>query len=297
MPSDSTIRAGGGLVWKPSSRHGFRIAVIYRRRYSDWSLPKGKALKHETLAMAAAREVTEETGFQCAISRALTTVTYEVSGGTKSVRYFAARFLSGEFTASSEVDELQWLTPDEARQRLTYDFDRVVLSTFERHPPELRTLVLVRHAKAGSREAYPGPDDERPLDDKGRKQSQKLVDQLTPFAPRAIYSAPIRRCVQTLAPLAQQLALPITTEPELGEELYRDLPSASRRAVQRIASGSAVTGAVLACSQGGVIPGVVKTLAVRSSVPLARVDTPKGAFWVLSFDGKELVQADFHPAP
>ena len=31
--------------------------------------------------------------------------------------------LSGDFTPSDEVDELRWLTPDEARELLTYPRD------------------------------------------------------------------------------------------------------------------------------------------------------------------------------
>ncbi len=57
------------------------------------------------------------------------------------------------------------------------------------------------------------------------------------------------------------------------------------------------SGAVVVCSQGGVIPGVVKSLASRGGVPLPTAATPKGAYWLLSFDGKELIQADRYPAP
>ena len=55
---------------------------------------------------------------------------------------------------------------------------------------------------------------------------------------------------------------------------------------------SADGGAVVVCSQGGVIPGVVKSLAGRSDVPIGEVSTPKAAYWLLSFDGRRLVQAD-----
>ena len=54
---------------------------------------------------------------------------------------------------------------------------------------------------------------------------------------------------------------------------------------------------LVACSQGGVIPGVLKSLAGRSDVTIPKTSTPKGAFWLLSFDGRRLVQADPYPSP
>jgi 8-oxo-dGTP diphosphatase len=57
------------------------------------------------------------------------------------------------------------------------------------------------------------------------------------------------------------------------------------------------TGTVVVCSQGGVIPGVVKSLAGRFDVSIGPVSTPKASYWLLSFDGRRLVQADHHDAP
>jgi 8-oxo-dGTP diphosphatase len=40
------------------------------------------------------------------------------------VRYYQMEPDSGEFSPNDEVDELRWLPPAEARELLTYDFDR-----------------------------------------------------------------------------------------------------------------------------------------------------------------------------
>lgn len=297
MASDPPIRAAGALVWKPSQECGIRVGLVHRPQYNDWSLPKGKARSGETAAQAAAREVAEETGFHAAIGRILTSVSYQVPAGPKTVQYFAARRQSGSFSPSQEVDKLEWLPPQGAREKLTYDFDRTVLDAFEAEPADLQTVVLVRHAKAGHRESFEGADERRPLDRKGRKQAQALRAVLQPFVPTAILSAPVTRCRQTVRPLASALGLPVTPEPRLGEEAYRADPAAARERVAELARLAHGSGCVVACSQGGVIPGVVKALAGRAEINLPDASTPKGAFWVLSFYRDRLVQADPYPAP
>jgi broad specificity phosphatase PhoE/8-oxo-dGTP pyrophosphatase MutT (NUDIX family) len=297
VANESRIKAAGALMWKPSQRYGIRVALVHRPRYKDWSLPKGKARSVEAAPQTAAREVAEETGFRPAIGRVLTSVSYQVPAGPKTVQYFAARRLAGSFSASKEVDRLEWLPPDEAREKMTYDFDRAVLDTFQAHKSDLRTVVLVRHAKAGHRESFEGPDERRPLDHKGRKQALALRALLQPFVPSAVLSSPVTRCRQTVQPLAKALGLSVSPESLLGEEVYRDDPAAARRRVAELARLTDGTGCVVACSQGGVIPGVVKALAGRSDIALPDAGTPKGAFWVLSFDENSLVQADPYPAP
>ncbi len=39
--------------------------------------------------------------------------------------------LSGEFQASGEVDELRWVSPEEAAELLTYDPDRDLLASLD----------------------------------------------------------------------------------------------------------------------------------------------------------------------
>jgi len=320
-----TVKAAGAVLWRPSRKHGIRIALVHRPRYDDWSLPKGKADAGESPATTARREVMEETGFDAIIGRALTTVSYSVGGRGKTVEYFAARRGDGEFAPNKEVDRLEWLPIPIARSRMSYEFDRAVLDTFSLERPDLTGVLLVRHGRAGHRESFDGDDVDRPLDAKGRKQAQALVAELLPFRPGEVHSAPLERCTATVSPLAARLGRTVVLEPLLAEDAYRDDPAAARRRLVELATGQADTPArtgassgggrrsgdasadvavgdmptdiVVACSQGGVIPGVVKSLAGRSEVSLARTGTPKGAFWYLSFDGRRLVQADPYPTP
>jgi 8-oxo-dGTP diphosphatase len=117
------VLAAGGVVL----RHG-EVAVVHRPRYDDWSLPKGKLDPGEDFEQAALREVEEETGLRCSLGKVLGDTSYhDRKDRPKLVRYFEMRPESGEFTSNDEVDELRWLPLSEAREILTYDFDRELI--------------------------------------------------------------------------------------------------------------------------------------------------------------------------
>jgi 8-oxo-dGTP diphosphatase len=80
-------------------------------------------------------------------------------------------------------------------------------------------LLLVRHASAGDREEWEGDDRERPLDKRGRRRAEELVERLRPYPVEAILSSPARRCIETVAPLARVRVLEIAVREELSEEL------------------------------------------------------------------------------
>jgi 8-oxo-(d)GTP phosphatase len=80
-------------------------------------------------------------------------------------------------------------------------------------------LLLVRHASAGDRETWEGDDRQRPLDERGRRDADELVEQLAPFAVQAILTSPYLRCVETVQPLGRARGLEIDAREELGEQL------------------------------------------------------------------------------
>lgn len=126
-PADNLVRAAGAVLVD-----GERVALVHRPRYDDWTLPKGKHQPGEDDIAAALREVLEETGFQGRIERDLGVVRYTVEkhGAVlpKVVRYYVMRVEAGAFAPNDEVDELRWMTPEQAAQLLTYERDREVLA-------------------------------------------------------------------------------------------------------------------------------------------------------------------------
>jgi len=283
----SPIRAGGGVVFQDG-----RVALVHRPRYDDWSLPKGKLHVGESPAVAAAREIEEETGARVALQQLLTRIRYPVDSTVKVVDYWRARYLDGDFGASDEVDRLQWVAPDQARARLSYAHDASVLDAACRSREPDSTLVLVRHARAGSRSGWSGPDQTRPLEDSGVAQAEALAPFLMAFAPRRLLSAEPSRCVQTVEPLARASGLALDQDPRLGDNGYaRD----RRQFREVLLNALSEAGTVVLCSQGDAIPALLHDLrCVPRSSP---AKTRKGGAWVIGFAGGKAASADYYRTP
>jgi phosphohistidine phosphatase SixA len=78
------------------------------------------------------------------------------------------------------------------------------------------SLLLIRHALAGHRDHWAGDDRLRPVDERGRLQSDRLVDALAGYTIERIVSSPYLRCVQTVEPLADARGLEIELDKQLG---------------------------------------------------------------------------------
>jgi len=280
------IAAAGGVVWRPSGGNGqgqgggIEIAVVHRERHDDWSLPKGHVDAGEHALQTACREVVEETGLDIVPGRRSRTTRYEVDGAPKRVDYWVMRCVGGSFVANDEVDELRWLSPADAAALCSYEHDREVVADAARTDlPREVSVLLVRHGRAGDKRSFDGPDDERPLDGKGRRQADRLAKALRWFAPGGARSAPPLRCRQTLEPLAERLGLDVQPAPELGEEGFADDPQAALAAVEELLAGPGVT---VVCSQGGAIPSVLQSLGVPGhGVTGLLPPAAKGSVWAL----------------
>jgi 8-oxo-dGTP diphosphatase len=156
---------------------------------------------------------------------------------------------------------------------------------------EARTaLLLVRHAHAGTRGKWVGPDHERPLSDLGRRQAEGLAGLLGGFGATRIVSSPYARCVETVAPLARALGLQVEDRDELAETSPVDAAAA-------VAEGLVGSAAAL-CGHGENLPSLLERLAGAHGVPLP-ADRPfaKGATWVLDAEDGRLVSARYLPPP
>jgi 8-oxo-(d)GTP phosphatase len=271
------------VVWRTAAGT-VEVALIHRPRYDDWSLPKGKLDPGEHVLTAAVREVREETGLDVVAGRRGLRTTYEVQQGTKRVDYWLMRAVGGRFEPNDEVDELRWLGAAEAGELLTHPHDRAVLADALRTDvPREVTLLLVRHAHAGHRSDFDGPDELRPLDRRGWRQARRLADLLPAFHPVGLLSADRVRCRQTLEPLAERLGLPVERAGELGEEEYSADPQAGLALVERLLEPREDPGVTVVCSQGGAIPSALMALGVRWEGAAGALWPPsaKGSTWAL----------------
>ncbi len=296
MTPGAELLAAGGLLWRGGADGFPEVAVVHRPRYDDWSLPKGKRDGDEPLAATAVREIAEETGYDVVLGPRLPSTHYRVPEGGKTVSYWAARCIAGEFVPNDEVDDLRWLDARKAGELLSYAHDRSVVERLGAAVIVHSTVLLVRHAKAGSRDRWEGDDDSRPLSGAGWRQAEALRRLLPLFGPRRIHSAPRARCVQTVEDLARDLGVPVEEEPLLSEEGYWVDPAAGLHRFDKIARSPG--GPAVVCSQGGVIPDIVGMLLARTGRVDRELRSRKGSVWLLFFaENLRLVAADHHPEP
>src|SRR5579863_6710909 len=179
-PGSRLIKAAGAVAWRPGPDGEPEILLVHRKKYDDWSLPKGKTEPGEPLPVTAAREVLEEVGAHLALGRRLISVRYNVGGRPKRVHYWAARVesLDGRAVPNSEVVEVTWLSAARAVEKVSYVHDHGVLADFAARPAATVPLILLRHAKAAAKGSWKRSDATRPLDDSGRSDAKALADLL-----------------------------------------------------------------------------------------------------------------------
>ncbi|MEV6927174.1 NUDIX domain-containing protein [Dactylosporangium sp. NPDC051485] len=278
---NSVVRAAGGVVWRRDGG-ATEIVLVHRPRYNDWSLPKGKLDPGEHELTAAVREVFEETAVEAVPQVRLPSIRYLTGepGVEKSVDFWSMR--AAAWTprpADDEIEEARWVPATEAQSALSYAHDRGVVRAFLDLPPVTAVVALVRHAKAGKRHEWTGPDTERPLEPAGERDARALSGLLTLLRPDRVVSATPVRCRQTVEPLG----LPLELDPAF-DELHPPGPAATRLAELAGRGGTTVV-----CSQGKLMPPLLAALTNRADV---NFHTRKGAGWVLSFAEGRLVGRD-----
>ena len=146
-------------------------------------------------------------------------------------------------------------------------------------------VLLIRHADAGSRRDWQGPDRGRGLSKKGRRQAGALIPVVEKYEPKRLLSSPYARCVQTLQPAAAALDLPI----EICEELSEGRGDDALRLIRSLAEEG-----VAICTHGDVIPDVLTALADEDRLDLGpEPRQAKGSVWVLERSGLRFEGAEY----
>ena len=155
----------------------------------------------------------------CALGRDLGTISYvDGRGRPKIVRYWEMTVADhNALRPANEVDDARWVTLADAEGLLTYRHDRAHDRSDPGGSMSGTFVYVIRHAEAGDRKRWAGPDEARPLSDGGRRQAEHLAELFAdqPFV--QLVSSPFLRCVQTLEPLADARGLPIDLRDELAE--------------------------------------------------------------------------------
>ncbi len=282
-PAREAVPAAGAVVWRKAAG-GPEVLLVHRRKYDDWSWPKGKREPGEHALLTAVREVAEETSVRPVLGPRLGRTRYLASGLPKRVDYWSARADGGVAAASHEVDAVAWLPVPEAARRLSYPHDRSVLDGL--HAVDTVPLILVRHASAGSRDDWPGDDDLRPLDARGEAEAVVLAALFACFAPRArVVSSPALRCVQTVQPYAAGFGGMVEADAGLA------VPGRPRRSgrtdggdsLRKLVSGlvAAAEPAVVCLHRENLAPALGAACSALSAAPGVDPSLPKGGFWVV----------------
>jgi len=270
----TAVYAAGAVCWRLIDGK-VHVLVIHRTVYGDVTIPKGKVDPGETLPQTAVREIAEETGLGVALGVPLGISRYPLpSGREKIVHYWAAEVSEravqrSTFRPNGEVAALEWVTIKRARGYLSYQPDVEILDAFATLVDQgvLGTVALtvLRHAKALGRGDWDGPDEARPLAERGVQQAAGLAATLAAWAPKRIVSSPAVRCVTTVAPLAAATGVPIKRDDGLSQDAWDAGTAEIRRVVgKRVRVGKS---AVL-CTHRPLLPEVLRELALATGTPI-----------------------------
>jgi phosphohistidine phosphatase SixA len=145
----------------------------------------------------------------------------------------------------------------------------------------------VRHARAGRRSAWEGPDEKRPLSKDGRRQAKGLVKLLRGWRIARVVSSPYVRCTETVAPLAESGGVAVEELDALAEGTPL---SDTLRLIDKVSDKP-----TLLCTHGDVVEHLLTHLDDRR-VPLkGGLVFAKGSTWVFDVEDGEIVRGRYLP--
>ena len=291
----ATILAAGAVLWRKSEKKKIEVLIIHRPKYDDWTFPKGKAEIGEPLIACAYREVLEETNIETAFGPYLGEVEYLTNDGKKKVSFWSAKVVKEkDFKPNAEVDQLKWVEVTKVKELLTLDTDRKILEQFLKIEPDTKPLILLRHAKAVTRDEWQGEDDDRPLDSYGQNQAKRLLAMYQVFNLEQIHSSDAVRCYDTVVAIAKGLNIKLEVTGKLSESTFKkDKEKAFDYAKDLIKLNESV----LLCSHNPILPKMLNKLTKKSEVDADEGKLLPADGWVIHRIGKEVIQIDRIDSP
>jgi 8-oxo-dGTP diphosphatase len=143
-------------------------------------------------------------------------------------------------------------------------------------------ILLVRHAKAGSRSRFDGADASRPLTAKGHEQARRIAAALDDTRFDRLLTSP---------PLGDALGLTVDEESMIAEGAAGDEALDALLAITELAPS------IAACSHGDVIPRAVAEAHRRGATISGQTSPSKGSWYELETDGRTVLAATYHPPP
>jgi 8-oxo-dGTP diphosphatase len=161
--------------------------------------------------------------------------------------------------------------------------------TVEGSAPRIRLgrVLLVRHAEAGERKEWSGPDRVRPLTGAGRAQAERLAALYDGQPLDRLLTSGYLRCVETMEPLAARRHLPCETVAWLEEGAKPE------EALTALLGG----GCVVACTHGDVVSGILFELSDRGVALGSTPRMQKGSTWVLEVEDGRVKAARYLAPP
>ena len=261
------VHAAGAICWREEDGK-LLVAIIHRSRYKDWSWPKGKVDPGESLPEAAVREIREETGLRVRLGVPLGVQKYMLQNGAeKVVHYWAARVTNealkkSTFKPDDEVEKIDWKTPEQARELLTYSHDGEILDKLLEYVSanKLRTkpFIVLRHAKATPRSEWSKGETSRPLLPQGVAQAKALVPLLAAYGAKNVVTSPWNRCKSTVMPYIKARKVRLIERGQLTEFGNANGPKRTEKTVERLLAEDK---AVVLCSHRPALPTILDTIA------------------------------------
>lgn len=270
------IYAAGTVPWrrvtKKDGSKAIEILLVYRKKYRDWSFPKGKVDPGETLPQAAVRETREETHLDVTLGANLGTLNYTLSSGReKIVQYWAAKvrrkvWRSYDFRGNSEIEKVKWVKLSRAFTKLSYGRDRELLKVFRdlvrNDRLDTYNVILLRHATAMPRGKDFPVDHLRPLAQHGFGQAQAIIPTLSAFGPTRIYTSDAERCRTTVDPFSTRQKVEVKLDHGLSQDAWDEGDLDGLR--DRIDAVIRRRDNVILCSHRPVLPDIARELSLAA---------------------------------